>query len=247
MPQQLESQKGGLGLEAAARSQRYQFFEEVARELSARYLVTAHHRDDQVETAFHRILRGTGISGLKGMATAREWMPGVGLVRPLLPFTRQEIMTYLNSIGQPWREDASNASSDFTRNKIRNQLLPLLREEFGSQVDQSLWRLTQQAAECQAVIDDLIDDLYQTSVEMANEGPIRIDLRKLKSVRPYLIQELMVRIWIEQNWSRQEMTQTHWQKLSDLVWSETEDVSDVLPGNIHARSDGDFLILDRQQ
>lgn len=233
------------GLEAAARAARYAFFAEVALEVEARYLVTAHHQDDQIETVLHRILRGTGIAGLQGIAKARQWLPGVGLVRPLLPFTRSEIIEYLEAIGQPWREDATNAGQEFTRNKIRNDLLPKLREAFGEQVDQSLARLSYQAAECQEVIDDLVGELMDVAVTIVDPSVVRIDLRKLNGVRPYLVRELFVRVWREQNWPRQEMSQLHWQKLSELAFGQADAVADVLPGAIRAAREADVLTLKR--
>ncbi|QDU74897.1 tRNA(Ile)-lysidine synthase [Bremerella volcania] len=233
------------GLETAARAARYAFFEEVAREVEARYLVTAHHQDDQIETVLHRILRGTGIAGLSGIATARQWLPGIGLVRPLLPFRRREIVDYLREIDQPWREDATNAGQDFTRNKIRNDLLPKLREDFGEQVEQSLYRLSLQATECQEVINDLVDDLVEAAVTIADSTTVHIDLGKLCDVRPYLVRELLVRIWRDQKWPRQDMTQLHWHKLSELAFGQTDAVADVLPGAIRAAREADVLILRR--
>jgi len=233
------------GLEAAARDARYAFFEEVAREVEARYLVTAHHQDDQVETVLHRILRGTGVAGLQGIASARQWLPGLGLVRPLLPFRRREIVDYLHAIGQPWREDATNAGQDFTRNKIRNDLLPRLREAIGPQVDQSLVRLSAQATECQAVIDDLVDELFDEVAIASDANTVQVTVGNLEGVRPYLVRELFVRIWREQNWPRQEMSQLHWQKLSELALGQTDAVADVLPGAIRAVREADVLTLKR--
>ncbi|GAA4423173.1 hypothetical protein GCM10023155_07720 [Bremerella cremea] len=244
-PAQLEQQSAGLGIEAAAREARYAVFEEAAHEVEARYLVTAHHQDDQVETVLHRILRGTGVAGLRGIASARQWLPGVGLVRPMLPFTRTEIIDYLQSCDQDWREDASNQTLEFTRNKIRQQTLPSLREDFGSQVDTSLVRLAEQARQCQEVIDDLVNDLYETAVWPEGDGSVRVDLRKIRRQRTYLVQELMVRIWTERNWSRQDMSQVAWQKLAQLAMSSQQATTDMLPGAIRALRDGDFLILQR--
>lgn len=241
----LSSGQARDGLEAAARTARYAFFEEVAREVEARYLITAHHQDDQIETVLHRILRGTGIAGLQGIAKARQWLPGVGLVRPLLPFTRHEILDYLNAIGQPWREDATNAGTEFTRNKIRNSLLPKLREAFGDHVDQSIVRLSTQATECQAVIDDLVDELYDEVVIAADAVSVRVAVGKLKEVRPYLVGELFVRIWREQNWPRQELSQLHWHKLSEMALGQIDTAAVVLPGAIRAACEADVLILKR--
>ncbi|CAE7458332.1 unnamed protein product, partial [Symbiodinium sp. CCMP2456] len=202
--------------------------------VEARYLVTAHHRNDQIETVLHRVFRVTGVAGLAGIAEAREWLPGVGLVRPLLPFAREEIVAYLNEIDQPWREDATNATNDFTRNQIRNELLPYLREMFGDSIDASIWRLSQQAADCQEVIDDWVCNQMDNAVMFPETAVVHVDLRKLAGERPYLVRELLVAIWRKQQWPRQEMTQQHWQKLSDLVTADTDGVADVLPGTIRA-------------
>lgn len=233
---------GGQGLEANARAMRYAFFERVAREVQARYLVTAHHRDDQIETVLHRILRGTGIAGLGGIQTAREWLPGVGLVRPLLSFSRHEIVQYLRSIDQPWREDTSNATDAFTRNRIRNQLLPHLRDAYGDHVDDALFRLGRQANDCQEVIDLQVQELLDTAVKTSTFGR-SVVVRKLEKVHPYLVRELFVRIWTDQNWPRQEMTQLHWERLSNLAKSDDLTATDTMPGNIRVFRDEDVLVL----
>lgn len=233
---------GGQGLEANARAMRYAFFERVAREVQARYLVTAHHRDDQIETVLHRILRGTGIAGLGGIQTAREWLPGVGLVRPLLSFSRHEIVQYLRSIDQPWREDTSNATDAFTRNRIRNQLLPHLRDAYGDHVDNALFRLGRQANDCQEVIDLQVQELLDTAVKTSTFGR-SVVVRKLEKVHPYLVRELFVRIWTDQNWPRQEMTQLHWERLSNLAKSDDLTATDTMPGNIRVFRDEDVLIF----
>lgn len=216
---------------------------EVAKEVEARYLVTAHHRDDQAETILHRILRGTGIAGLAGIHAAREWMPGVGLVRPLLPFSRAEIIDYLHSIDQPWREDATNVSTEFTRNRIRHDLLPHLRETYGDQIEQSLVRLGQQALDCQQMIDAQVDFLWEKGVEATFPQTVKIATGKLTDVHPYLVRELFVRVWDHQSWSRQDMTQLHWHKLSALVAGENATRAETLPGNIRASREDDYLIL----
>ena len=233
----------GQGIEAAARHLRYDFFQRIAKQAEARYLVTAHHRDDQIETVLHRILRGTGIAGLTGIAAAREWLPGVGLVRPLLPFARAEILEYLGEIDQPFRHDASNDTTIHTRNKIRQELLPQLRQSFGQQIDVSLWRLSQQAADCQEVIADLVAQLHDAAVTSSAGGGVQISVCCLKGVRPYLIQELLVFEWRRQNWPRQEMTQRHWHQLADLLLKDNDGATHVMPGAIRARREGDWLIL----
>jgi tRNA(Ile)-lysidine synthase len=143
-----------LSLEAAARDLRYAFFAELAsappESGKPHKVATAHTLDDQAETVLMRIIRGTGLRGLGGIHPrvvvegedrAAEEELSAEVVRPLLPFQHEEIESYLRAIGQEWREDASNRDARFTRNRVREQLLPLLEREFNPSVTQSLAEL----------------------------------------------------------------------------------------------------------
>ena len=151
----------GDGVEAAARAARYGFLQQTAERLGARYVATAHTADDQIETVLFNILRGTGLSGLAGMERARPLGSAVSLIRPWLAVRRSEVMTYLDMIGQTYRTDPTNAGSDFTRNRLRNELLPLLREKFNPEVDDALSRLSQLAGDVQRLIESLAEDLLE--------------------------------------------------------------------------------------
>lgn len=108
-----------VSIQMAARALRYDWFETLKQEHQFKHLLTAHHADDSVETVFINIIRGTGISGLKGI-TSNE-----NAVRPLLPFSRADIIEYANSVNLVWREDSSNAKEDYLRNKLRHSILPM--------------------------------------------------------------------------------------------------------------------------
>jgi tRNA(Ile)-lysidine synthase len=105
----------------AAREIRYQFFEEIRNQHHLKGIILAHHQDDQLETIFLNLIRGTGIEGLYGMSERRG-----RLIRPLLPFSRAQLESYMKEVKQTWREDRSNASSDYKRNKLRHSGLPAL-------------------------------------------------------------------------------------------------------------------------
>ncbi len=130
----------GEGIEETARRVRYAFLSETAGRLGARFVATAHTADDQAETILHRIVRGTGIVGLAGMSRSRPFGP-VTLLRPLLSIRRHELLEYLSDLGQPFREDPSNADRRFTRNRIRHELLPLLAKQYNSSVVEAVLRL----------------------------------------------------------------------------------------------------------
>ncbi|MCE3280407.1 MAG: tilS [Bacteroidetes bacterium] len=117
------SKKNKLSIQVAARNQRYDWFEQIRNKEGYSYIATAHHRDDSIETFFINLIRGTGISGLHGI------LPQQGkLIRPLLFTTKEEIVSYALKNKLKFREDSSNASDKYLRNKIRHSVVPVLKE-----------------------------------------------------------------------------------------------------------------------
>ncbi len=112
----------GISTQMAARKLRYDWFTEILTKHQFDYLLTAHHANDNLETALLNLSRGTGISGLTGISAKKDT-----LIRPLLFVTRQEIDTYAKEHTIRWREDASNASTDYARNRIRHEVIPKLK------------------------------------------------------------------------------------------------------------------------
>jgi tRNA(Ile)-lysidine synthase len=141
-----------LSVEAAGRELRYEWFGRLAEEHRFDCIATAHTLDDQAETVLMKFLRGAGTRGLAGVYP--ELFPDaqkkVRIVRPLLCATRDEVETYLSSVGQSWREDESNLDHRFARNRVRHGLLPLLEREYNPNLRQVLsdagemWRAEEQ-------------------------------------------------------------------------------------------------------
>lgn len=132
-----------FSVEMAARRLRHRFFARVAAENKIRTVALAHHADDQVELFFLRLLRGAGVEGLAGM----KWQSPspldkkISLIRPLLDFSKAELAAFAKKNKIPFREDATNFSSDFLRNRIRNELLPLLEKKYQAGLPQIILRL----------------------------------------------------------------------------------------------------------
>jgi tRNA(Ile)-lysidine synthase len=112
-------------IEEAARNLRYAWFRELLESGEADAVATAHTLDDQAETVLHKLLRGAWTEGLSGIHPIIACTRGA-ILRPFLGTRRTEIEAWLRAIGQPWREDASNADTAFTRNRLRHELLPML-------------------------------------------------------------------------------------------------------------------------
>ena len=138
--------------EEEARDARYAFLRRAQAACGAAFLATAHHADDQAETVLFRVLRGTGLPGLAGIPPVGER----GLIRPLLPFPRAQIVRYARAAGLRWREDASNAREDFARNRIRLGLLPWIERELAPGARGSLARLAELAREDEAAWDAVL-------------------------------------------------------------------------------------------
>jgi tRNA(Ile)-lysidine synthase len=118
-------QAHGVSTQMAARDLRYAWFQELVVEMRPEAILVAHHADDQLETVLLNLLRGTGLEGVYGMSDRREW-----LIRPLLPFTRSDLLSFVLANDIKWREDCSNQTSDYKRNFLRNEVLPLLESHF---------------------------------------------------------------------------------------------------------------------
>ncbi len=141
-----------ISIEMAARDLRYDYFRKVADEEGIIAVAVAHHLNDSAETFLLNLMRGTGINGLRGIR------PKNGLiVRPLLCITRQEILAYLEGLGQPYVTDSTNLQDDFTRNKIRLKLLPLM-QTINPSVQQSIVATADRLSELADVYTRLIDE-----------------------------------------------------------------------------------------
>ena len=143
----------GKSLEEIAREERYLFLSQVAKEQDAAKIATGHHRDDQAETFLIRLLRGSGLKGLKGIAPIRDGC----LIRPLLYVGRDQILAFLQKEGLSYMKDSSNADSSFLRNRIRNELIPELKKQYNPQLPARLAR----TAEIVRLEDDYLEGIVR--------------------------------------------------------------------------------------
>jgi tRNA(Ile)-lysidine synthase len=206
----------GDNLEGTARRVRYDFLARVAREVRASWVATAHTLDDQAETVLHRLLRGTGLRGLRGITPVRELVPGILLVRPMLRVSRVDVITYLTAGGHIWREDATNRDPAFTRNRIRHDLLPLLRT-FNPAVESVLGRLALQAEESYRDVEAEAECLLE-SAELPEAGRfVVLDRAVLDGVADHRLREMFVVVWTREDWPRDGMTHAHWDRVVDVA------------------------------
>jgi tRNA(Ile)-lysidine synthase len=153
-----EAKKSGESLEMAARRVRQDFLGATAKREKIQFVATGHTADDQAETVLMRIARGTSITGLAGIAYSVK-QGGVNFVRPLRDATRKQIVEFLKSRKQVWREDESNAKDFALRNRVRHEILPLLAKRLNPSVRQALLRL----ADIAAAEDEVMTALAKTT------------------------------------------------------------------------------------
>lgn len=175
-----------LSTQLAARELRYSWFQKVLDENKYDFLLTAHHADDSLETFLINLTRGTGLEGLTGIPTQNNQ-----IIRPLLIFSRAEIMQYAKENSVLWREDSSNASGKYLRNKIRHDLVPILKELNPNFLD-SFQKTQEYLQESQSLVQDASSLIYNQVVEKRNNEFYfdLIKLKKLNNVRFYLYQWL---------------------------------------------------------
>ena len=165
-----------ISTQMAARELRYSWFEELRKARDLQGILLAHHQDDQIETIFLNLLRGTGIEGLYGMAERRNW-----LIRPLLPFSRQEISKYAEKHHIDWREDRTNAETDYKRNKLRHISLPALyavSDDSKANLLTSFSRLKDTGRAFSALFENWKKD----NIKEEADGFYRLDLKSVKLV-----------------------------------------------------------------
>lgn len=194
-----------VSIQVAARKLRYEWFYELLATENFDFVVTAHHLDDQLETFLIHFSRGTGLDGLTGIPSQND-----KIIRPLLTFSRAEIETFAKENNLKWREDSSNASDKYVRNKIRHQVVPILKELNPSFLD-SFQNTIQNLNQAQSLVDDASRIVYRKVVQDADNQKI-IDLNELlqlSNYQAYLYQWLM------------PFGFSAWQDIYDLVYAQS--------------------------
>jgi tRNA(Ile)-lysidine synthase len=175
----------------AARHLRYTWFQEVIKEHHFDYVLTAHHADDNLETFLINLTRGSGLDGFTGIPEINE-----NIVRPLLKFSREEVLSFAKDNNILWREDESNASTKYVRNKIRHAILPVLKEINPSLLE-TFYKTLENLQESKQLVEDRITaiskELIQPLETAKEENSFKIEIEKIQQLsnpKAYLFQLL---------------------------------------------------------
>ncbi|MFK8059035.1 MAG: tRNA lysidine(34) synthetase TilS [Polaribacter sp.] len=232
----------------AARNLRYSWFDELIKKHQFDYLLTAHHADDNLETFLINLTRGTGLEGLNGIPQING-----NIVRPLLKFSREEILKYASENKIDWREDKSNASTKYIRNKIRHQIVPVLKEINPSLLE-TFAKTTEYLQESQQIIKDRIEDISSevlTSFDgFHNDHLIKIDILKVNQFsnpKAYLHQLLKAYHFTEFNDVYNLLSAQSGKQLFSKTHTLLKDRNSlILSKNVLKHTDKEFFIVENQ-
>lgn len=222
----------GMSLEQAGRQNRFEMFERLCLTLGSRTVAVAHHADDNAETIFYRVIRGTGLRGLGGIRPVRPIRPDsdIRIIRPLLPFRQTRVMDYLAERGIAYREDSTNHSSEYTRNRIRHDVIPLLSERFNPQVAEAMLRLGEQARGADAYLSETSERLLESLVVAHDSAQLvlhaQLLARKPRVIQTQIIRNALLRLGI----GEQDLTYGHLESVAAMAAGREGNKTLDLPG-----------------
>jgi len=202
-----------MSLEEAGREVRYAFFEEVAEKTSADKVAVAHHANDNAETILFHLCRGTGIDGLCGIRPVRD-----RVIRPLLCLERKEIEDYVDTVGRAYMTDETNADTAYTRNRIRNDILPMLEEvcqSAATHIAQTGELMTQVSDYLKLQAREAMDTCVDT--EKIDEGCLRLTCSAWNNLHDYMKGEVIRMCIFLLAGNRKDISKVHVEAVRNLA------------------------------
>ena len=177
-----------IGTEEAGRNARYDFFEEILKETDSNKIAIAHNKNDKIETIIMHLLRGSGLLGLKGIEPIRDNK----FIRPLIECERSEIEQYCEENELNPRIDKTNFENEYTRNKIRNMVIPYIKQEFNPNIIQTLSRLSEVVTEEVEYVDKQTQKIYQQILIEKTDQQIALNLKKFNEQEKIIKSQLIL-------------------------------------------------------
>lgn len=199
-----------IGTEEAGRKVRYDFFEEVLQKTGSNKIAIAHNKNDKIETIIMHLLRGSGLSGLKGIEPIRDNK----YIRPLLECEREEIEQYCESKNLHPRIDKTNFENEYTRNKIRNIVIPYIKKEFNPNIIQTLSRLSEVAKDESNYVDLQTQKTYNKLLIEKTDEQIVLNLKKFNQEENVIQKRLVLKSIKDLNGSTDRIEKIH---IEDIV------------------------------
>jgi len=230
-------QKTGLSSEDAARRVRFEFFERTRKKAGARKVALGHNRNDLEETIFMNILRGSGIEGLLGIEPVRDFY-----IRPLLEISRLEIEEYLKSEGLDYRIDSTNLKTDYFRNSLRLELIPLIKRKYVPHFGASLRRLSEIARCDISFLEEQTSAAWRQAVTCGC-GKVKVDLKKFLTFHDAIKRRLVRKAVEELAGDIKDFEFRHTVMLVDFIKNSAAGASCDLPKNLRAEKQYDCVYI----
>ena len=237
IPSIREREKGSL--EDVCRKERYKFFEEVAKNYNLNKIALGHNLNDQAETVVMKFLRGSGLEGLRGILPVRDGI----YVRPLLEVSREEILFFLRGEGAEYITDSSNMDNRYLRNRIRNELIPELKELYNPRLVENVGRMSNILRLENDFIEKCVDKtLSDWNINSCEEG-VKIDIPNLKSLHPALQFRVIKTILDDISSSKKGIGYIHVKSVIDLIEGGRPNGLLDLPAGVAIRREYDNLVI----
>ncbi len=222
-----------MSVEEAGRRIRY----EKMRELGADKIAVGHHEDDLAETVLINMCRGTGLHGMVGIAPVQD-----DIIRPFIYMTRSEIEDYLTDIGQTYCRDVTNESTDYTRNKLRLDIIPELKSRINERSVRHIAAMAGDMYEIEEYIDEEVKGYYDRCIIKEEDDSIVISLADLTELKPFIKRELLLMVLEKLTPRRKDISRTHVDMITDICSLEGEKTLD-LPYDLNVCKSYDELRL----
>jgi tRNA(Ile)-lysidine synthase len=235
-----------LSIETAARRLRIEALICIAKANNCSRVVTAHQKDDNAETILQRLNRGTGFRGLGGIWPERVFAGQIKFVRPLLRFSRSEIIRYLQKRSLKWRYDRTNSDCTYRRNYIRHRLMPALQQEFSDSIAEQLLKLAESARRYYGMVCKRADELWP-GLANCDENKTVLDLKQFGSEPQPVKVELIRRSLANINCGERYITQQHYEGILQLIEQNVTGKKVELPGGFEVRREYGKLIFSNRR
>lgn len=236
----------GGNMQAVCREERYRFFMDVMERLSLHKLVTAHHADDQLESMLMALTKSTNVASLTGIHASRNFAQKK-IIRPFLAVTKAEIREYLQNNAGIFREDASNAKEDYTRNRFRHRIVPLLKEE-NPQISLNAVHVAQQLQADNDYLQHLAEARFSSIFTKLKNNSYKLEIPALQS-EPLALQRRLILILLNYLYNDSTTLQSYALCMAILKLCETVDgtVTIDLPEDFTARREYTSVLFEKKQ
>ncbi len=225
---------------------RYRHFAEVAQQINAGTIAVAHHMDDQAETVLFHLIRGSQLAGMRGMLPVSEWQDTQSgrkykMIRPFLDCRKEELMAYVARKQEAWNEDDTNRENEYSRNRLRNKVLPEM-QSINAQAVAHIAEFAKQASEYEDFLQSMVNIYIEKNIERNAQGDYVLDRKQLRRQETVLIRSVLYRLICMAGEHKKDITAVHVQAVNELLAGQTGKKC-MLPYGVRAVTSYEKLII----